>query len=61
LAVGTDSLELTPSDLVAMPDLELPSEAFIRLVYGRLDPGHTPAVSGSASLLDELRRAFPGF
>jgi uncharacterized protein (TIGR03083 family) len=61
LAIGTDSLELTPSDLVAAPDLELPSEAFIRLVYGRLDPAHTSAVSGSPNLLDELRTAFPGF
>jgi uncharacterized protein (TIGR03083 family) len=61
LAIGTDSLDLTPSDLVAVPDLELPSEAFIRLVYGRLGPAHTSAVSGSPTLLDELRTAFPGF
>ena len=59
--MGPDSLKLTPSDLVAAPDLELPSEAFIRLVYGRLDPAHTPAVTGSPTLLDELRTAFPGF
>jgi uncharacterized protein (TIGR03083 family) len=61
LAIGTDSLELTNSDLVVSPDLELPSEAFIRLVYGRLDAAHTPAVTGSPTLLDELRTAFPGF
>jgi hypothetical protein len=60
LAMGTDSLKLTPSDLVAAPDLQLPSEALIRLVYGRLDPAHTPAVSGSPTLLEELRTAFPG-
>ena len=41
-------------------DVELPAEAFIRLVYGRLDPDHTP--SGAASPhLDDLRRTFPGF
>ena len=61
LAIGADSLELTLSNPVEAPDLELPSEAFIRLVYGRLDPAHTPAVSGSPTLLDELRTAFPGF
>ena len=61
LAIGADSLELTDSDPVAAPDLELPSEAFIRLVYGRLDPAHTPAIGGSPTVLEELRRAFPGF
>jgi hypothetical protein len=30
--------------------IELPSEAFIRPVYGRLDPSHTSAVSGSPRL-----------
>jgi hypothetical protein len=43
--------------------LEMPAAAFIRLVYGRLDPDHTPAevkVEGGADL-DMLRRAFPGF
>jgi hypothetical protein len=41
--------------------IEIPSEAFIRLVYGHLDPAHTSAVSGSPTLLDELRTAFRGF
>jgi hypothetical protein len=41
------------------PDLVLPAEALIRLVYGRLDPEHTPPVGGTADL-DELRRVFPG-
>ncbi|MDQ6715742.1 MAG: maleylpyruvate isomerase family mycothiol-dependent enzyme [Actinomycetota bacterium] len=41
--------------------LALPAEAFLRLVYGRLDAQHTPDwVSGSADL-DQLRKAFPGF
>jgi uncharacterized protein (TIGR03083 family) len=61
VAIGAASLELAPSDRMVSPDLELPSEAFIRLVYGRLDPAHTPAVNGSPTLLDELRAAFPGF
>ena len=42
-------------------DLELPAEALIRLVAGRLDPGHTLAVNDPDSNLDELRRVFPGY
>jgi hypothetical protein len=38
----------------------LPAEALIRLVYGRLDPDHTPAVKGDPDVLDRLRRVFPG-
>ncbi|MHB1924531.1 MAG: maleylpyruvate isomerase N-terminal domain-containing protein [Acidimicrobiales bacterium] len=41
-------------------DLELPAEAFVRLVYGRLDPDHTPAFKGSEDLLAELRQVYPG-
>jgi len=61
VTLGTDSLELTTTDPASAPDLGLPSEAFIRLVYGRLDPAHTPAVTGSPAVLDDLRAAFPGF
>ncbi|HEY3831638.1 MAG TPA: maleylpyruvate isomerase family mycothiol-dependent enzyme [Acidimicrobiia bacterium] len=43
------------------PDITLPAEAFIRLVYGRLDPDHTPSdVQGDRSALDGLRAVFPG-
>jgi hypothetical protein len=50
------------ADGVAAADLTLPAEAFVRLVYGRLDPAHTPAsVSGNHSRLADLRKAFPGF
>jgi uncharacterized protein (TIGR03083 family) len=42
------------------PDLELPAESFCRLVYGRLDPDHSPAVSANGEVLDLLRRVFPG-
>lgn len=41
--------------------LGLPGEAWLRLVYGRLDPQHTPTVVGDATTLDTLRRLFPGF
>ncbi|MFN8168113.1 MAG: maleylpyruvate isomerase N-terminal domain-containing protein [Candidatus Nanopelagicales bacterium] len=42
--------------------IDLPAEAFLRLVTGRLDPDHTPAVEQSGERgLDDLRAAFPGF
>jgi len=59
LAVGRERVSLAASTDDRAPDLELPAESFIRLVYGRLDPGHTPPVRGSADL-GELRRVFPG-
>jgi uncharacterized protein (TIGR03083 family) len=42
-------------------DLELPAEALVRLVYGRLDPEHTPATLAGAEMLVLLRQVFPGF
>jgi uncharacterized protein (TIGR03083 family) len=60
IAFGETSVALTPClDADCAPELELPAEAFVRLVYGRLDPAHTPPGRGTADL-DELRRAFPG-
>jgi len=41
----------------------MPAEALLRLVYGRLDPGHAPpaqVLSGRVEL-DLLRQTFPGF
>jgi len=64
LVFTNDGVSLEAGATPGPPDLELPAEAFIRLIYGRLDPDHTPsAVSGSGGtdLLAELRRAFPGF
>jgi hypothetical protein len=45
----------------SLPELRLPAEALVRLVYGRLDPAHTPAVEARGVDIDELRRIFPGF
>ena len=42
------------------PDLRLPAESLVRLVYGRLDPAHTPVAADSTGL-DDLRGLFPGF
>jgi uncharacterized protein (TIGR03083 family) len=64
---------LIAADAVSMPDwprdgagadgeVRMPAEALLRLAYGRLDPGHTPAeVEGDPADLDRLRRVFPGF
>ncbi len=60
VVLGPDEVSLSPADPGADPDLVLPAEALVRLVYGRLDPGHTPPVEGTADL-DELRAVFPGF
>jgi uncharacterized protein (TIGR03083 family) len=63
IALGAEQVVLTPYEPTVtnrdVPNLVIPAEAFVRLVYGRLDPAHTPAVRGDADL-DELRRAFPG-
>jgi uncharacterized protein (TIGR03083 family) len=54
---------LSPLDgtVDADAELRLPAEAFVRLVYGRLDPEHTPAeVEAEGVELDYLRQVFPG-
>jgi hypothetical protein len=48
-----DGATVGADDSVRDADVELPAEAFTRLVYGRLD-------AGDGADLDELRRAFPG-
>jgi uncharacterized protein (TIGR03083 family) len=60
------TIDLTPENAAfkavsdaAAADLELPAEAFARLVYGRLDAAHTPVADHGAAL-DTLRRVFPG-
>jgi hypothetical protein len=51
----TDASQQTPTVL------RLPTEAFVRLVYGRLDADHTPStVEAEPALLDALRAALPG-
>jgi uncharacterized protein (TIGR03083 family) len=57
-----ETVTLTPADgEEGLPELRLPAEAFIRLVYGRLDADHTPQVHASGVDLDDLRPLFPGF
>jgi uncharacterized protein (TIGR03083 family) len=57
-----DAVSLTESDgEEGLPELRLPAEAFVRLVYGRLGPHHTPPVEADRVDLEELRQLFPGF
>jgi uncharacterized protein (TIGR03083 family) len=61
-----EAVTLTPSDAEGTPELgvselRLPAEAFVRLLYGRLDEAHTPPVETAGVELDELRPLFPGF
>jgi uncharacterized protein (TIGR03083 family) len=59
VVLAPDSVRLDVGGAGADPDLVLSAEAFIRLVYGRLDPEHTPPDAAGAGL-DRLRQAFPG-
>jgi hypothetical protein len=58
--LAPDAVTFTSAASDREPDLRVSSEAFIRLVYGRLDPDHTPAIQGDPDVLDELRLVFPG-
>jgi uncharacterized protein (TIGR03083 family) len=63
LSVSEEAVSMSPETGGTTGRLNLPSEALLRLTYGRLDPDHTPAgvsVEGPVSL-DELRELFPGF
>lgn len=62
LSIGHDGptiSEVGEGDIKAT--LRLPAEALIRLIYGRLDPAHTPPVQTEGVDLNLLRAAFPGF
>jgi hypothetical protein len=56
------TIEVAEADSSYDGSVDLPAEAFLRLVYGRLDPDHTPdfTESGGRGLAD-LRAVFPGF
>ena len=61
-----EAVTLTPSDDEGPPELglsefRLPAEAFVRLIYGRMDEAHTPSAEHAGVELDELRPIFPGF
>jgi uncharacterized protein (TIGR03083 family) len=62
LTVDADGATLQPLDARFEADqlLALPSEAFIRLIYGRLDAEHAPP-GVDDPILDVLRSVFVGF
>ena len=60
IEISPDAIALGADDQSRSPDLELPAEAFVRLIYGRLDPAHTPNTVRDSGVLEELREVFPG-
>ena len=58
--LSADGVEVGTGQPGQSSDLELPAEAFSRLVYGRLDPEHTPTVTGDDGVVPLLRAVFPG-
>ncbi len=58
-----DGVRLEPqADAADDASLELPAEALLRLVYGRLDPSHLEADPDSPGVtVEDLRAVFPGF
>jgi len=60
IELSTDAVMFSPEPADGHEQLTLPAEAFIRLLYGRLDPDHTPVVGDDAKTLDQLRKVFPG-
>jgi uncharacterized protein (TIGR03083 family) len=57
--LSAESVTFTPTIQPPQPDLRLPAEALARLVYGRLDPQHTPP-GDHGPALENLRQVFPG-
>ena len=57
--LSPDAVNFTQHRRSRPPTWVLPAEAFTRLVYGRLDPEHTPA-DIEAPDVALLRRVFPG-
>lgn len=60
MVLSADGVALRAGEPGHEPELELPAESFSRLVYGRLDPSHTPTFTGDAALVATLREVFPG-
>ena len=52
--------ELPPATPGSEPDLVLPAESFCRLVYGRLDPDHTPGLHRRRRAARHVAPGVPG-
>jgi len=66
LETTADGVTLTAADGEGTPELglselTLPAEAFLRLIYGRLDADNDPEAGTAGVELGELRPIFPGF
>jgi hypothetical protein len=63
LDLGAQARLRPADDRKVSGSLQLPAEALIRLVTGRLDPAHTPAgtVAEGRPSLDELRQLYHGY
>ena len=65
LHTGADGVALDPDHAAGHalpgPVVDLPAEALVRLVYGRMDEAHTPALRHPTPELTSLRAVFPGF
>jgi uncharacterized protein (TIGR03083 family) len=59
LTLGAENVTLEEGEGTNEHDIEISGEAFIRLLYGRLDAEHTPPGVASAHL-EKLRIVFPG-
>ena len=60
LTLGKEGVTLEEGEESDDPHhIEMPAEAFVRLLYGRLDAAHTPAAAESEHL-ENLRIVFPG-
>jgi uncharacterized protein (TIGR03083 family) len=60
LVTTAQEVALSEAEALGEPDLRLPAEALLRLVYGRLDPDHTPADLAGNEQVALLRGVFPG-
>ena len=58
--LDTGGVTLTPGSTGASASLALPAEAFVRLVYGRLDDD-ADITSAVGITVPELQAVFPGF
>jgi uncharacterized protein (TIGR03083 family) len=62
VTIEVDTVAFSSADLAGQPDVLIPAESLVRLVYGRLDPDRTPpTVAADPATLDQLRGVFPGF
>jgi uncharacterized protein (TIGR03083 family) len=61
VTTGPDGVSFDRVDTWDEVHVTMPTEALVRLIYGRLDPEHTPdSIEADAEVLHRLRAMFPG-